>query len=95
MLPFPEPFSSHEKPTVSETGEIAQEPFCPVSFFLSKEETTGTSIFTTFRFTAFSILENRLVPRNFHFQKNIALTSFAADFSYPVPIFIEGHALRH
>jgi hypothetical protein len=84
-----------EEPAINETGEINPEPFFPSSFYLSKEETAGPSIFTAFRYQTVSMLRNQVVPNNFFFQKNLALTSVITDFKNPVPLFIEGHALRH
>ncbi len=62
-------------------------------YLFTREKTQGDTSCGNFRFQFLTLLNTRIVPRDFHFCKNIRLTFYLIDKKAPVPLFIQGHAL--
>lgn len=69
-------------------------PEMPPLFLISKQE-SGVQILGGSNKGMYSLIPlSKQVPRNFNFRTNLELTAIIIDHEAPVPLFIEGHALR-
>ncbi len=80
--------------TTSGSDSSIRMPELPPLFLINKQE-AGAQFISEFNRGTFQLLQkSRLVPKNFNFCKNLSLTEITIDHEAPVPLFIEGHALR-
>lgn len=79
----------------SKSESSIRPPAIPPLYYISKEE-IGTQTLLEFGRNHFNYIHiGQIVPDNFYFKNDLIPTSILIDYKTPVPLYIQGHALRH